>query len=295
MPTTDTATLPETTGLEFPARRKLSVKWAAIAAGALVAFLLLGRFAYNFFYFESTDDAYLRAHIHTVSGRIGGYVTDVLVVENQTVKKGDVLVKLDANDVEPAIREAQASAARVQKDLHRFRSVLQDEEAELTPSDRKILDEYQASASVNDAQLTRARLQFQYTNIVAPADGKIGRVAVETGDQIQTGQALMPLVEPNPWVDANFKESQVANLRLGQEAEVTVDAVPGVTFRGKVESIAPGSGALFSLLPPDNATGNFTKIVQRIPVRITLDRESIRGYEDRLVAGMSTEVKVRVR
>ena len=88
-------------------------------------------------------------------------------------------------------------------------------------------------------------LQYQYTNIVAPEDGKVGRLSVETGDQITTGQALMPLIEPNPWVEANFKEGQLAHLYLGQDAGITVDSIPGKVFKGKVDSIAPGSGAVF--------------------------------------------------
>jgi membrane fusion protein (multidrug efflux system) len=271
--------------------KKSILKWAVGAAIVVAISPFVGRLIYSLLYFESTDDAYVQAHIHTISPRIPGYVTKVMVLENQTVKKGEVLVKLDSQDVEPAIREAQASFSRSQKDVSRFRGYTD----ELNPMDRKVYDDYQASATVNDARLSRARLQYEYTNILAPEDGKIGRVSVETGDQIQTGQALMPLVELNPWIEANFKESQIANLRLGQEAEISVDSIPNQVFHGKVDSIAPGSGATFALLPPDNATGNFTKVVQRIPVKIVFDPQSVKGFEDRIVAGMSTEVRVRVR
>jgi membrane fusion protein (multidrug efflux system) len=281
--------LPSASAPTAPAKQIKKLKLIGIFIGVIFVLAFGSRLVYNVFWFESTDDAYLQAHIHTISSRIPGYVKSVAVLENQKVKKGDILVRLDETDVEPAVREAQASAARAQKDVVRFRGYTED----LTPTDRRALDEYQASASVTDAQLTRARLQYQYTNIVAPEDGKVGRVSVETGDQILTGQALMPLIEPHPWVEANFKEGQIAHLYLGEEAEVTVDSIPGKVFNGKVDSIAPGSGAIFSLLPPDNATGNFTKIVQRIPVKITLDLESIKGFEDRLVSGMSTEVRVK--
>jgi membrane fusion protein (multidrug efflux system) len=106
---------------------------------------------------------------------------------------------------------------------------------------------------------------------------------------------LMALVQPTPWVEANFKESQVANLKRGQPVTIGIDAIPGHEFTGTIESIAPGSGSTFALLPPDNATGNFTKIVQRISVRIAFDPATTKGYEDRLVSGMSTEVSVKIR
>ena len=106
---------------------------------------------------------------------------------------------------------------------------------------------------------------------------------------------LLAVVEANPWVEANFKETQVAHIHPGQRVALTVDAVPGKTFLGKVLSIAPASGREFALLPADNATGNFTKIVQRLPVRIAFDPESIRGFEDRLIPGLSVVASVRIR
>ena len=106
---------------------------------------------------------------------------------------------------------------------------------------------------------------------------------------------LLAVVEANPWVEANFKETQVAHIHPGQKASLTVDAVPGKIFEGRVVSIAPASGRQFALLPADNATGNFTKIVQRLPVRIEFDKESVKGYEDRLVPGLSVVASVRVR
>jgi membrane fusion protein (multidrug efflux system) len=163
----------------------------------------------------------------------------------------------------------------------------------LGPTEKPVFDQYEANALVTEADLQKAQLQYEYTQIVAAEDGKIGKRNVETGELIQPGQALMALVEPDAWIEANFKEHQVSNIRVGQEVEVKVDAIPEHAFAGKVDSISPGSGSTFSLLPPDNATGNFTKIVQRIPVKIVLDKESLKGYEDRLVSGMSTEVTVK--
>ncbi len=148
----------------------------------------------------------------------------------------------------------------------------------------------QAQANLRDAQL-----QLSYTNITAPTAGRVGHKSVEVGQRVQPGQPLMAIVDNDCWVVANFKETQLENMQPGKPVEVKLDAFPDHTFSGRVESISPASGAQFALLPPDNATGNFTKIVQRIPVRIVLAPESIKGYESRIVPGMSAEVSVEVK
>ena len=125
--------------------------------------------------------------------------------------------------------------------------------------------------------------------------GRIGNKNVESGNRVQVGQALFALVAPEVWVQANFKETQLRRMRAGQAVDLNVDAVAGRTFRGHIESLSPATGAQFALLPADNATGNFTKVVQRVPVKIVFDPESIRGVEDRLQPGLSTVVSVRVR
>ena len=126
-------------------------------------------------------------------------------------------------------------------------------------------------------------------------DGVVGGRNVESGNTVQPSIDLLAVVEANPWVEANFKETQVAHIHPGQAVTLTVDAIPDKEFQGKVLSIAPASGKEFALLPADNATGNFTKIVQRLPVRIAFDPDSIKGYEDRLVPGLSVVASVKVR
>lgn len=145
----------------------------------------------------------------------------------------------------------------------------------------------QAEASLKDAQL-----QLSYTNIYAPASGRVGRKTVEVGQRIQSGSPLMAIVEGDYWITANFKETQLKDIKPGQEVEIKLDAFPNHPFVGRVDSISPASGAQFALLPPDNATGNFTKVVQRIPVKVTLDPKSIQGYEARIAPGMSATVSV---
>ena len=143
--------------------------------------------------------------------------------------------------------------------------------------------------------LDNAKLQLSYNTIFAPASGRTSKRNVEVGAYVQPGQALIAVVEPAVWIEANFKETQLAKMRVGQRAEITVDALPGHTFTGTVESISPASGAQFAMLPADNATGNFTKVVQRVPVRIRLDAESLRGFEERLRPGLSTVVSVALK
>ncbi|MFB8787754.1 MAG: HlyD family secretion protein [Potamolinea sp.] len=149
-----------------------------------------------------------------------------------------------------------------------------------------------AAISQAEAALKDTQLQLSYTNIFAPASGRVGRKSVQVGQRVQPGSSLMAIVENNYWVTANFKETQLKDIKPGQKAEVKLDAFPNHPFVGRVESIAPASGSQFALLPPDNATGNFTKVVQRIPVKVTLDAESIKGYESRIAPGMSAIVSV---
>ncbi|HEY0793035.1 MAG TPA: HlyD family secretion protein [Chthoniobacterales bacterium] len=147
-----------------------------------------------------------------------------------------------------------------------------------------------AQANVRDAEL-----QLSYATVSAPADGVVGKKSVEVGQRVQPGQALLAVVGTDNWVIANFKENQLARMQPGQPVQITVDAIADHSFAGTVESFSPGTGAKFSLLPPDNATGNFTKVVQRLPVKIRFTPESMRGYEGRLSPGLSAVVKVRVQ
>ncbi len=152
-----------------------------------------------------------------------------------------------------------------------------------------------AKQGTAQAIVRNAELQLSYMIIAAPSDGVIGKKSVEVGQRVQPGQALLAVVGADDWVIANFKESQLAHMQPGQPVEITVDAVADHKFAGTVESFSPGTGAKFSLLPPDNATGNFTKVVQRMPVKIRFTPESVRGYESRLSPGLSAVVKVRVK
>jgi membrane fusion protein (multidrug efflux system) len=145
------------------------------------------------------------------------------------------------------------------------------------------------------AQVQNAELQLSYTTVYAPTDGRVSKKAFEVGQRVQAGQAGLSLSEPGVWIVANFKENQLGRIRPGQSVEIHVDAISNHTFLGKVDTFQAGTGAVFALLPPDNATGNFTKIVQRVPVKIRFEPASIRGYEELIVPGLSTEPKIRVK
>jgi membrane fusion protein (multidrug efflux system) len=150
-----------------------------------------------------------------------------------------------------------------------------------------------AAARVQSAQasLQLAELQLQYTQVVAPADGTISRLTARVGQLLQSGQPVAELVPDASYVIANFKETQIGQMRVGQRAEVEIDAYPGKKFPAQVQSLSGGTGARFALLPPDNATGNFVKVVQRVPVRLEWSRPP--GVAMR--AGLSADVTVFVR
>ena len=258
-------------------------------AAAVVALLVIGYFIYEATIHESTDDAYTTGHVHDIAARVTGTVLKVNVDDNERVKQGEVLVVLDPTDFEVQVAQAEANYAKAKADDERAQK-LQGNGA-ISQQD---YDQFNAALQVAAAQLKDAQDQLAYTTIVAPTDGRIGRKSVETGERVTAGSALMAVIE-DVWVVANFKETQLGKMRVGQSATINIDAIPGKTFRGFVDSWSPGSGAVFALLPPDNATGNFTKIVQRVPVKIRFDQDSIRGYEQRIVPGLSCEPEVLLR
>jgi membrane fusion protein, multidrug efflux system len=195
------------------------------------------------------------------------------------------------------VAQAQEGITSAQAKLAASRGGLQQAAAsgQQTAVSRSQYAAAQSAISQSQAALKDAQLQLSYINITAPSAGRIGRKNVEVGNRIQAGSPLMAVVDNDYWVVANFKETQLDKVRAKQPVEVKLDAFPSHPFKGYVDSISPASGAQFSLLPPDNATGNFTKIVQRIPVKVTLDPQSIKGYESRITPGMSAEVAIEIQ
>jgi membrane fusion protein (multidrug efflux system) len=267
-------------------RYQTPVLWVA----GIISLIAVLFYAWDAFTHEETDDAYVTGHLHEISTRINAVVTDVPVNDNQLVHQGDILVKLDPTEYLAGVAAAQASLKKAQSDLDRQQPLV-----ELHAISQQDLDATRATRDVDLAELTLAQLQIAYSTITAPASGYIGRKNVEVGNRVSSGQTLMVVVEPDLWVVANFKETQLAKMQARQPAAITIDSIPDHVFTGRVDSFSPATGNEFALLPADNSTGNFTKIVQRVPVKITFDPDSVRGYEDRIRAGESAIVKVALK
>ena len=298
-----------------------------IAGGAVISFWLWCNSKMH----VSTDDAFIESHVFTVSARVPGTVTRVLVNDNQFVKKGAPLVELDKTDYRVRVANAQANlniainetlsnyaqvdAARAalnsdkvkleqsNLDLDRGKALYKKEVIPKEQFDRLVTAQRVAAAKLKetegsvrqalallgfggkggkDAQIARRKaelkesaLNLSYTSICAPADGFTTRKSVEAGNNVQAGQPLMALVAlDDVWITANYKERQLTHVIPGQKVEFTVDTFPGRRFTGHVDSVMAGTGAAFALLPPENATGNYVKVVQRIPVKVAIDKES---------------------
>ena len=336
-----------------------------LAAAGLALAVALGGAGYGRYWWETgrfvetTDDAYAGGNVTAVAPHVAGFVADLLVKDNQHVRAGDLLLRIDDRDFRAALDHARATAEQRQaalagleakyalqqamiakaeadlavqaaratfagEDAVRYRNLAAttygtrqsaerasaaDAEAQAATKASQaalaaarqqltVLDADIAAARADLAQakadLQTARLNLGYTEIRSPIDGYVGNRAAQIGAYVASGAYLLSVVPAHGlWVDANFKEDQLARMRPGQAATVAPDVLPGKIFRGHVESLAPGTGAIFSVIPPENATGNFTKIVQRVPVRIALDDADARLGE--LRPGLSATVSVDTR
>ena len=295
-----------------------------------IIFLILGIFyGIHNIYYKSTDDAFIEGNIITVAPRVSGLVLNLNIEDNQDVKKGDLLLEIDPNDYQAKLREkkaeleeAKASLIRAENDVTKSLSDLdfaqndyeryskmkekgisskQDYEASLNKLTNAQSNNNSAKAKYNEIQYTIKRLEAEveqeelnlsYTKIYATTDGKITNRSVEQGNYIQTAQPLFAIVPAKVWVVANFKETQLANMKPGQPVKIKIDTYGHKKFKGKVDSIQRSTGAKASLFPPENAVGSYVKIVQRVPVKITFD-EDISEYN--IVPGMSVVPEVKVK
>src|SRR3989442_405367 len=311
-------------------RRRVIISAASLIA---LAGLLYGGWAWwHSRSHVSTDDAYVEGAVAVVSSKVMGNVAELLVQDNQHVKPGDLLLRVDSRDFrakreQAESAEASARAAMESTDRRKVQAerAVQQTEAELSS---KVLGIQQAKQRVAElkgslaraesqrhqvpmkeadiiraeaalaqarADLAFAELQLQYTEVRAPVEGIVSRRTVELGQVAQMGQPLLAIVPLHEvWVLANFKETQLARIRPGMRAEVSVDTFSDRVLQGTVDSLAAGTGARFSLLPPENATGNWVKVVQRLPVKIRLDPGQVSNPHT-LRAGMSAVVTVKTR
>jgi membrane fusion protein, multidrug efflux system len=377
--------------LNSPATEKRSAKKLLKPVLGVLLLIGAGIFAFTKISYarhnEDTENSQIECNIVPVSARISGYVDQVFVTENQRIKKGDTILKLDDRDLKIRLQQAEinlknaganvsvvksnvtsadasasatsmsvytaeanveAAKANVEaanvrvwnatenfkryEQLYRQTSATQAQydaalaekqaaERQVQIAEKQVLiaqaqlkaAQQQTAASrtqasgvgtqVNlaevgiqqrQADIEFAKLQLSYAYLIAPCDGFISRKNVQPGQLINAGQIVMSIVDDSElWITANFKETQIENMKQGQDVEVKVDAYSGKKFKGKIESIQAATGSKFSLLPADNATGNFVKVVQRVPVRIALEDDKTDQFD--LRAGMNVTVAVKVK
>jgi membrane fusion protein (multidrug efflux system) len=252
--------------------------------------------------FQMTDDAFIEGPITPVSAKVAAHVLVVHVTDNQEVKEGDLLLELDARDyltkldmARAAVQMAEAEAVQARTDVERYSKLVETDEISKQQLDMALLRSATGDAKLALAKsnFEQAELQVSYTKVTAPVSGHVTRKSAEVGAFVAPGQALMALVTQERWVVANFKETQLALMRAGQPVEIKIDTYPGRKWKGKVDSIQRGTGSRFSLLPPENATGNYVKVVQRVPVKILLEESA--DPKRPLAVGMSAEPEVKVR
>jgi membrane fusion protein (multidrug efflux system) len=346
-----------------PERRRRRLIIAAIVAAILLAAALL--FGWYWFttlrWLESTDDAYTQADNTVISPKAAGYVAELRVTDNQVVKAGELLLRIDPRDYQAALAQAQADVASAEADIRNIeaqtaqqRSVIEQARADIASAEsaltfsqqeyaryqelartsvgtvqraqqaaadlrdkqaalqhnRATLDAAQKQVAVLQTQLGKAqagqqrsqaalqqgKLNLGYTDITSPIAGAVGNRTVQLGQYVQPGTQLMTIVPmgKNIYVVANFKETQIGQMFRGESVDITIDTFPGKHLHGVIDSLSPGSGAQFALLPPENATGNFTKIVQRVPVKILIDGGD-EALLQQLRPGLSVTATVDIR
>src|SRR5438067_982675 len=288
-----------------PSPPPLHRRRGVVLAGAVLAVVLLLAGVAYWLHARgrvSTDDAFIEARIIHISPKVGGQIVELDVTDNQRVRAGDVLLRIDPRDYEASaqqaraqVRAAEVEAQRARTDAQRVNALFARGLVARQELDHAIAAERMAEANLEAARqrLNEATLRLSYTTITAPEAGRATRRAVEEGMFVQPGQQLLAIVTDDLWVVANFKETQLAKIRPGEPVDIKVDAYPHRRFRGHVDSIQAGTGARFSLLPPENATGNYVKIVQRVPVKIVFDEAPDPQYP--LGPGMSVVPTVHVR
>ena len=345
---------------------KKSSPWVKIIGGIALVLAMAG----GVYYYlstkdqESTDDAYIDGRALTIAPKVSGYVVELLVDDNQRVKAGDVLARIDQRDyivardqarasllnaqaqqkaaqlnVEIAqknfparllqaqgqLQQAQGQLFQAQTDYKRQHSVsreattqqnvdqstaqLQLAQGQVTAAQAAVqqaepvqqnignadqqVNQIDAQLKTAQAQLDQAELNLSYTTITAPQDGWITKRNIEVGNYLQVGSTIFSIVTPQFWVTANFKETQLNRMRPGQKVLISVDAYPGLKLEGHVDSVQLGSGSKFTAFPPENATGNFVKIVQRVPVKLLIDRGM--DPQNPLPLGISVEPTVMLK
>lgn len=269
-----------------PEKRKKLLKTIGIAAAILGTLWLINEIVFRMTH-VSTNNAQIEGEFYYVTPKVGGMIKEVYVKSNDMVEKGQKLVALDTTDYEISKTNVSANYDKAKGDYDRINQLYQQGMVSK--------QEYEhAKAAYESAQSAYARenQNISYTNLTSPAKGMIGKKNAEPGQVIAPGQSLMVVVPLDGlYVVANIKETEIGKIKQGQDVEVTIDAFKGKHFKGKVASIGAATGAKFSLLPPDNAAGNFVKVVQLIPIKILFEGDDVAKYPAR--PGMSVEVVIK--
>jgi membrane fusion protein, multidrug efflux system len=251
-------------------------------------------------HFQSTDDSFIAARQFAIQPKVSGYITAVPVTDNQHVAAGDVIAHIEDRDYRIALDQADAQLAhdqavleQAQKNLGRYQQLAKTNSiAQQQVDDQTFLvAQDQSTVALDQAKVDQAKLNLSYATVTAAQPGRVVSLNGAIGQYAQAGTTLTMFVPDEIWVTANFKETQLDAMRAGQAVTLTIDAYPDRTIRGHVASVQSGSGPAFSLLPPENATGNWVKIVQRGPVKIVMDDPP---SDVALGPGMSVETAVRI-
>lgn len=276
-------------------RKKILSGIGAIAVIAAIYFL------YEYIMYVSTDNAQVEAHSVMLAPKVGGFVKTVKVVEGQKVEQGQILAEVDSRDYENTLKQIKGELTSIEaraKDAERNFRRLQDLYAKGAVSQQQFdtssagYSEVKAKFEAISAQVAQAELNLENTHIKAPSNGFVAKKSVEVGQLASPGVPLIGFVSSEErWITANFKETDIANIKVGAKVHIEIDALSGRSYEGEVAAISAATGATFTLLPPDNATGNFTKVVQRVPVKIQFAKLSDSDI-DLLRAGLSATVKV---
>ena len=320
-------------------RDRLRQHWLLATGGAIVLLAALiggGLYWLDARHYESTDDAFVAARTFSVASKVGGYVTDIPVTDNQHVSAGDLVARIDERDYRIAIDQANAQVASAEANIANVEAQIESQKEQIKQAQAQLeqaqaqlqfaqeefkraedlvekgagtvqrqqqtrsdlqaqqanteraktavtsaqlgiktlqaqLEGAKAQLEQSQAQLDQANLNLQYTHVVAVQSGRVVKLSGAKGTFVTAGQSLMMFVPDEVWIVANYKETQLRDMRPGQPVDIRIDAYPGRKLTGHVDSVQPGSGTAFSLLPAENATGNYVKVVQRVPVKIVVD------------------------
>ena len=278
-----------------------NIKKIIITAVILSLSMTTGYYIKDYMNYVSTDNAQIAAHYVLLASKVPGFITKVNVKEGDFVKAGSILIEIDSRDYRNSLKQYEgdlsaigASKNDAEKNMKRVSDLYKKDVTSQQSFDQtktlvlQLRSKYESVSAIVD----QAKLNLDNTKIIAPADGFIAKTSAEPGQLTGSGTPLIGFVDSGErWVIANFKETEIPHIKVGAKVKIEIDAIPAKSFTGGVESLSSATGATFTLLPPDNATGNFTKVVQRIPVRIkfiNLDRTIM----EKLRNGLSAVVKV---